>query len=328
MYLRPEQILEQYEIEASNISKGRDCFLCETENGTKALKEYRGSRERAQFLAQMLDCLTEHNIIVEQIVFTKEMEPFALDEDEQKYMLVTAFRGAECDTKNKEDMISAVKLLASVHNASESYEGEVPEFVKAQPDSLFLQCEKHNRELKQVRNYIRSKKQKKNEFEETFLRRYDEFAQKAKNAADCLKQLKPDSTLVGFCHGDFNQHNVIFSKTGMAVVNFGNFSYNLTIGDLANFIRKMMEKNNWDAELGIGLIKAYNTVRTIKEQEYAYLYFSLAYPEKFWKIANHYNKSHKAWLCARNMEKLAKVTAQECGREQFLQNLKFVCRLE
>ena len=33
MYIRPEQIAEQYEMEVKSISKGRDCFLCETDLG-------------------------------------------------------------------------------------------------------------------------------------------------------------------------------------------------------------------------------------------------------------------------------------------------------
>ena len=53
MYIRPEQIAEQYEMEVKSISKGRDCFLCETDLGMRALKEYRGSVERAEFLAGM-----------------------------------------------------------------------------------------------------------------------------------------------------------------------------------------------------------------------------------------------------------------------------------
>ena len=39
MYIRPEQIAEQYEMEVKSISKGRDCFLCETDLGMRALVE-------------------------------------------------------------------------------------------------------------------------------------------------------------------------------------------------------------------------------------------------------------------------------------------------
>ena len=40
MYFRPEHVLEQYEIEVKSISKGRECYLCETNLGIIALKEY------------------------------------------------------------------------------------------------------------------------------------------------------------------------------------------------------------------------------------------------------------------------------------------------
>lgn len=76
MYIRPEQIAEQYEMEVKSISKGRDCFLCETDLGMRALKEYRGSVERAEFLAGMLDFLKGQNIVAEQIFYTKEGEIF------------------------------------------------------------------------------------------------------------------------------------------------------------------------------------------------------------------------------------------------------------
>ena len=127
--------------------------------------------------------------------------------------------------------------------------------------------------------------------------------------------------LFGFCHGDYNQHNVIFAQQGPCAVHFENFSYQVRISDLANFIRKMMEKNNWNTGLGLDLIRAYDGGRKLSDTELRYLYLSLAYPEKFWKIANHYYNSHKAWLSGRNIEKLERVIAQEDAREQFLELL-------
>ena len=83
----------------------------------------------------------------------------------------------------------------------------------------------------------------------------------------------------------------------------------------------MLEKNNWNTGLGMDLIRAYDGVRKLSAQELRYLYLYLAYPEKFWKIANHYYNTHKAWLSGRNIEKLEKVIAQENARSQFLEIL-------
>lgn len=47
LYNRPEQVLEQYELEVNSVTKGRESYICDTDQGQKLLKEYRGSKERA-----------------------------------------------------------------------------------------------------------------------------------------------------------------------------------------------------------------------------------------------------------------------------------------
>ena len=69
--------------------------------GPKILREYRGSKERAGFLADMLDHLSGQGRTVETVMRTKEGEPFSVNEEETKYILYQAFPGAECDTKNR-----------------------------------------------------------------------------------------------------------------------------------------------------------------------------------------------------------------------------------
>lgn len=320
MYNRPEQVLEQYELEVKSVSKGREGYICDTSQGRKVLKEYRGSLERAQFLLEILAFLREEGILVENVTKTREGSPLAQDEDEQKYLLMDVFSGAECDTKSRDDMLQAVRQLAALHNAAERYGGMVPEFMRTEKQALLLLYEKHNRELNKVKNYIRSKK-KKNEFEVLFAGKYDYFMGCAGEVTAMLRELAPEPGIFGFCHGDYNQHNVIFTSRGTAIVHFDSLSYHIRIGDLANFIRKMLEKNNWNAGLGIDLIRAYDGERRLSSQELRYLYLYLAYPEKFWKIANHYYNSHKAWLSGRNIEKLEKVIAQEASRSQFLEIL-------
>lgn len=320
VYNRPEQVLEQYELEVKSVSKGRESYICDTNQGQKLLKEYRGSMERAEFLAGILEHLRQQGVLVETVTRTREGAPIAVAEDETKYIVSDAFMGAECDTKNRDDMVEAVKRLAELHKLAETYQGEIPEFVKSDPDALLLLYEKHNRELNKVKNYIRAKK-KKNEFELLFSGQYAGYMEKADRVTARLREMEPEPELVGFCHGDYNQHNVIFARKEIAIVHFDGFSYQIQMSDLANFMRKMMEKNNWNIGLGMDFIRAYDRVRKLSEKELRYLYLYMAYPEKFWKIANHYYNAHKAWISGRNIEKLEKFISQEEAREQFLEML-------
>ena len=81
---------------------------------------------------------------------------------------------------------------------------------------------------------------------------YPEYVKKAQETTDILKDLGIQEQLIGFCHGDYNQHNVIFSREGIAVVHFENFCISEASRDLANFIRKMMEKIALECGLGMG----------------------------------------------------------------------------
>ena len=51
VYNRPEQVLEQYDLEVRAVSKGRESYICDTTQGQLLLKEYKGSAERAEFLS-------------------------------------------------------------------------------------------------------------------------------------------------------------------------------------------------------------------------------------------------------------------------------------
>lgn len=320
MYNRPEQVLEKYELEVKAVSRGRESYICDTDQGQKLLKEYRGSMERAEFLMRILEHLKDRGICVETVTRTREGTPIAVAEDETKYILYDARIGTECDTKSRDEMVAAVKKLAEMHNESAVYSGEIPEFVKANQNAILLLYEKHNRELNKVKNYIRAKK-KKNDFEMLFSGQYERYMEKADVVTVQLRGMQADEEIVGFCHGDYNQHNVVFAKKEIAIVHFDSFAYQIRVSDLANFLRKMLEKHSWNTGLGMDLIRAYDEVRRLSAQELRYLYLYMAYPEKFWKIANHYYNAHKAWISGRNIEKLEKFIRQENERERFLEML-------
>ena len=96
-------------------------------------------------------------------------------------------------------------------------------------------------------------KKSKNQFERYFWDQYTHYIEQAKKAIQLLSEMKekPDSLL---CHGDFNQHNIVRGPDGFCIINYESMSCNLQIADLANFLRKILEKNHWNPEIGMRLI--------------------------------------------------------------------------
>ena len=69
------------------------------------------------------------------------------------------------------------------------------------------------------------------------------------------------------------------------------------------------------------LICAYDRVRRLTAVELNYLYLYMAYPEKFWKTANSYYCTNKAWISVKNIEKLQTAIRQTEEKKMFLKEV-------
>lgn len=323
MYNRTEIITEAYPYEFAEIRKARGAYLCiDTEGRKMLLKEFSGSAAKAELLARFLDFLKERGGINEQVVCTKDGQVVFTDTDETRYYMRTWFDGRECDTRSREDILCAVRRLAQFHIDGAGFAGELPDTMARSQEELCREYERHTRELHKVRNYIRAKK-KKTEFETQFLSEYSHYLQQAEDAMDRLREMPPapPEGTCGVCHGDYNQHNLLFTPKGAVIINYEHFCKDAYISDFTNFFRKIMEKQNWNTGIGMDMIGAYDKVRGLDNWELQQLYLRVAYPEKFWKVANHYFNSKKSWANNRDLEKLAKICAQERERAEFLKAL-------
>lgn len=322
MYNQPETILEQYDLEIKQITKGRGAYICDSNQGMKLLMPFRGSKERAAFLCEILRDLKSRGIVVEQVCMTKEGEAVASDETGTRYWLKDLIAGSECSTSREADMMGALGQLAGLHRALAECSLPVPDFMKNERNEPENMYERHYRELIKVKNYVHTRKTK-NAFEYRFGEQYPHYIAEAEEALALLNRLDQRSLdkTGKLCHGDFNQHNVVRTAEGFCIVNFENLCCNASVVDLANFIRKMMEKNNWESRLGIRLVQAYDRKRPLSESERQLLYILLLFPEKFWKISNHYSNTHKAWVSQRDIDKLNHMVEIEPARVSFLQNL-------
>ena len=128
----------------------------------------------------------------------------------------------------------------------------------------------------------------------------------------------------GMIHGEYNYHNIIMTKEGIATTNFEKFRRDIQVEDLYYFLRKVLEKSGWKIRLGDGMLNAYSAIHPLTEGEMEYLKIRLIYPEKFWKIANFYYNSGKAWIPMKNMEKLYRLLDLEEEKKTFLEHYRGV----
>ena len=186
---------------------------------------------------------------------------------------------------------------------------------------------RHNKELRKIQKFI-CKVKRKNAFENLFLEVFQHYYEQGVQCVSKLQQMmeqEADSMYqntmqahYGICHGAYNHHNVMIGERSEAILHFERFSLGNQLNDLYQFARKAMEKNHFDFDLLEDIFKVYSRYIELTDADYDYMYILFSYPEKFWKIANSYYNTNKAFLSPKFMEKLQTVIAQEKEKENLL----------
>lgn len=322
MYFQIESVLEKYNLEDSSISKGRQILLCEKDHKLYALKEYFGTEKKAEFLYQLGTFLKNEGWSTDCLVKNKEGGFFTEGVDGVKYTLHQWYRGRECDIKNPQEILLAVKELARFHKQCQTFEWEP---VSTADDPLEV-YRRHERELKKIYQFI-LKRKKKTDFEQLYINCFKEFYGQCQEICGQMEEKKLHLTAEQqyVCHGDFQYHNVWFLFGKPLFLQFSKAGYGLQIFDLCNFMRKILEKNGWDTGLGISMITEYDKVNPISEGTFWQMYYRMAFPEKFWKLANRYYVSNKAWISRQNYEKLQVEIRQNARRLHYLERMLYFC---
>ena len=315
-------VLENYDMEVIRTFKGRGTIICDTTKGLRVLKEYNGSTEKLELL-ELLQEKVSHIVRTDMIVRNKEGELFCKDSDGITYIVKEQIEGRECNYKNEEEILQAFRAMAKLHQTMR----DNSDMAGSMPIHYYVEeMEKHTKECRRVRNYLRRLKIK-TDFERALLQDYNYFMERAEDIMQ--KAMEEDReeyenfvrTNGFFCHGDYQYHNVIFVKNDIAVINLERFAPDSGVRDFYLLFRKISEKSDWSLALGEKMLAAYESNRSFTPMERKQLYYRLAYPDKFWKIVNFYYNSKKSWIPDKNMEKLENLVNQERAKEKLLKTI-------
>ena len=341
------EVLNQYDVKIMGCVRGRGGILVSTDKGEKLLMEC--SKQDKYYLRE--DCITravkENGFEnVDTYVRNSDNEIISVLPDEgRKYVLKDMYPGSECNVKNLRDIKASVSTMAKLHialNAASSSLCINDSGVRLSRGSIKDTVVRHTRELKMAENYLKNKK-RRTEYELTIYRQLGKFYSEARTAVDMLQNSEVEARLEKaldsneLVHGNFNYHNVIIcdkpergnypagsnaSGVMTAVTNMDKCRIDCQIWDLYQFMRKILEKYNWDIDLAFKMLDEYDKVKPIEDGELKVLSVLFTFPEKFWKITNYYYNMNKAWVPPKSIEKLESCIAQNGRRLDFLATIR------
>lgn len=319
---RAISILEQYEFDVVKTRKVRGAFVCETNQGLKILKEYQAPVSKLGLMDVLLQGISgQKGIDVDRLTADREGKFISYDREGMGYVVKNYYEGRECSPRDLDDLKHAMRALAVLHEELFYPQEAVPKDLSRYDlrDDIMRQ----NQGLKKIRSFLR-KRGRKTAFELALLDAYTTFMGTAIRTEERIGQeeFAPlyDSIEKNrqFAHGDYQYHNILFQESNTAIVNFEKCQWDSRVRDIALFLRKTLEKADWDRNLGRMLLLEYESVNPLSDLEKRQLFYRLAYPEKFRKIANFYYNSNKAFLSSQYMEKLSNVLRMEEAKHTFL----------
>ena len=317
-------ILEQCGLELFSARKGRGAWLCETDKGLKMVREYRGTIRRLEFEDEVLRTAAENGLLADPYMRSREGSLAAVAGDGTRYIVKDWYADRECNLKDTREVVRAVEKIAGLHRILRQIPfREEWSMGSIMGKSLAAEMKRHNQELWRARNFVRSKR-KKTDFELQVIHGFQNFYEQAAEAAEGMARIfteEKDRALF-LCHGDLDQHHLLMTGRGMAVVEFNRMHFGVQVTDLYHFLRKVMEKHEWNSALGQSVLDVYQKYLPLSETERKCLRYLFLYPEKYWKQINFYYNANKAWIPEKNIEKLKKLEEQEKNRWKFLHQLQ------
>lgn len=329
---KENDIICKYGLKIASSGRCKGATLIFTGKEYYLLKEYCGTVKHLEFEENLLNRISDiGGINVDNIIRDEEGNIINEDDSGKKFILRKWYDAKDCDSKNESQIIKAVRKLANLHNIMNKisygniYLNEHFD-LNVVGDNINNEFEKHNKELKRTRNFIR-KKRNKNEFELMVLKEHDRYYEDGLKVCDMSSDVEIENFIKAavesgrLVHGSYNYHNVMFRENECIITNFEKSKCGVQIRDLYDFTRKVMEKHGWKVELGNQMIDEYNKIRQISDSEIKYLMLKFMYPEKYWKLINHYNNNNKAWLPDKDVLKLKYVTEQYGKRINFVKTI-------
>ncbi len=326
---RDLQVLEQYPFTVNASWRTRGAFLLDTSAGRLLIREFSGSAYKLLKEQELLQHLKDRGYLVDRMEPDKEGRLSSVYREYDRFVVKESLDGRECDTRSESEILKAASLLAGMHKDLRGFcEATEEDRLRLAGADAVEELGRHNRELRKIYGFIR-RKNRKNEFESAYLACYPDMVDEAQQIERRLREssyerLRERALLEGhFCHGEYIHHNILVAGGQMGVINFEKFALDVQVNDLYLFLRKILEKQNYDFRLGSRILKAYEQVRPLDGEEREYLSIRMQYPEKFWKLANYYYNTNKAWIPGKHMEKLEKFLSQKEKRVSFSREILY-----
>lgn len=292
--MREFEIERQFDLKIEKIKPSKGIYFLKTNKGEMCLKKVSYGVQKLIFIYGAKEHLIKNGFDnIDRFYLNVENNPYAIV-NEDIYTLSQWIEGRECDFMNIDEVVKASNTLANLHIASRGYEPPEHSKLKSDLERWPSVMSKRIKSFDKMRDMVR-KKGIKNDVDMIYLKNYEFYKNLAKEAYalfevskyyDICKIAEEEKS---FCHHDYTHHNIVIDNDEkFNVVDFDYCKREIRSYDIANFIIKVLKKNNWDIEICKNIIESYGKVSKLSDDEIFLIYGFLMFPQRFWRLSNRY----------------------------------------
>lgn len=323
----PAEVLKQYPIKIRKVTliswKGKKgAWSVQTDQGTKVLKKTPSAKSRQLFLNQAVQYLRANGAPIPKLIETRSGSDVA-EIDGECYVLSNAVQGSSPSYDSASDLKEIMTAMGRFHKASRGFRhsGEAAE------QSLLGSWEdSYVRHLQDLESFKAQAQRSSSAFSKLFLRSADDFIRHGEEAlqvvrgSSYVRWVRKVDREKNLCHQDFAAGNLIRTSRGLYIIDMDSLTYDLPARDLRKIFNKVMKKKGWDYERTVTMLRAYQSVHPLSEDEYRVLRADLLFPHLYYGICSKYYKRRSAleWDEGKTLEKLKMNIRSETSKLQVL----------
>ena len=292
--MREFEIERQFDLKIEKIQPSKGIYFLKTNKGDMCLKKISYGIQKLIFIYEAKEHLIRNGFTnLDRFQLSVDNNCYAIV-NEDIYTLSKWIEGRECDFSIAEDINSAARTLADLHICSRGYEPPDHSKLKSDLDRWPSIMSKRIKSFDKMRDMVR-KKGMKNDVDMLYIKNYEFYKNLAKHAYRILEASKYHNICreveeeKSFCHHDYTHHNIVFDSEGnVNVLDFDYCKREVRSYDIANFITKVLKRNDWNIEICKEIIKNYGERLELRYEDVFLIYGFLMFPQRFWRISNRY----------------------------------------
>ncbi|EGT3615164.1 CotS family spore coat protein [Clostridium perfringens] len=327
----PMYNLENYSIENikfKNTDKNRAVYKLtdNINNSTKTfcLKKVYYDEGNLLFIYSVMEWFARNEIKLPKMLPSKVNGRF-VKANSMLFMLSSWVEGEKCDFDNLQHILLSIENLAKMHNCSRNFKPIEGSLIKTGFDSIYISTLKHFNKILSSFN-IATKIKSKDKFSSIFLDIFDDNLYLAKQSLLVSNSIDDKKLSKSLCHGDYVNKNLIINNSDVWVIDFDKASLNYSMYDLCYFMRRLLKRSNtnWDINLTKKILKTYNSIAPLTEDDFKYVFSYLAFPQKYWRLSKDYYNNMKKCNKSVFIESIKDVAKNTSAQVRFIDELKIL----